>query len=74
VRKVWSTGLVGYEGMGVMLGRRWAGARVQIVAVGQLLHVYYGEELLRTVALDRSRRYQTLGIRRRREAVNADNS
>jgi transposase InsO family protein len=74
VRKVWSTGLVGYEGMGVMLGRRWAGAQVRIVPVGQLLHLYYGDELLRTVALDRSRRYQTLGMRRRREAVKADTS
>jgi transposase InsO family protein len=69
VRKVWSTGLVAYDGIAIMLGRRWAGARVRIVPVGELVHVYYGSELLRVLVPDRSRRYQTLGPGRRRAVV-----
>ncbi len=61
VRKVWSTGLVAYDGVAIVLGRRWAGARVRIVPVGELVHVYYGSELIRVLAPDRSRRYQRLG-------------
>ena len=44
-----------------MLGKRWAGARVRIVPVDELVQVYYGRELLRVLAPDRSRRYQRLG-------------
>ena len=73
LRKVWSTGLVSYNAMGIMLGRRWAGARVRIVPVGQLVHVYHGNELLRTVVPDRNKRYQTLGTRTRRKPEDANN-
>ena len=61
VRKVWSTGLVAYDRVAIVLGKRWAGARVRIVPVGELVQVYYGRELLRVLAPDRSRRYQRLG-------------
>jgi transposase InsO family protein len=69
VRKVWSTGLVAYDGIAIILGKRWAGARVRIDAVGELVHVYYGSELVRVLALDRSKRYQTLGPDRRKTVI-----
>jgi Integrase core domain len=65
-RKVWPTGVVAYDGLAITLGRRWAGATVRIVEVGALVHVYLGEELIRVLAPDRSRRYQNLGKRPRR--------
>jgi transposase InsO family protein len=65
-RKVWPTGVVAYDGLAITLGRRWAGATVRIVEVAALVHVYLGEELIRVLAPDRSRRYQNLGKRPRR--------
>jgi transposase InsO family protein len=60
-RKVWANGIVAFDGLGITLGRRYAGASVRIVEVGELVHVYLGQELLRALAPDRSRRYQRLG-------------
>jgi hypothetical protein len=37
---------------------------VRIVEAGELVHVYYGEELIRTLAPDRDRSYQRLGKHR----------
>jgi transposase InsO family protein len=65
-RKVWGHGVVSYEGFGITVGRRYRGATVRIIEVGELVHVYLGDELIRVLALDRSRRYQNLGKRRRR--------
>jgi transposase InsO family protein len=59
-RKVWSNGVVTYDGLGIILGKRFAGATVRIVEVGALVHVYLGHQLLRAVAPDRGRRYQRL--------------
>lgn len=66
VRKVWSNGLISYAGMGIMLGARWAGARVRIIEVGELVHVYHGDQLVRVLVPDRTRRYQMLDGRRRK--------
>jgi hypothetical protein len=41
-----------------------ARTRVRIVENGGLVHVYHGDELVRTLAPDRDRRYQQLGTRR----------
>jgi Integrase core domain len=65
-RKVWANGIVAFEGLGITLGRRYAGATVRIVEVGELIHVYLGDELLRSLAPDRERRYQRLNTGRRR--------
>jgi transposase InsO family protein len=65
-RKVWANGIVAVDGLGITLGRRYAGATVRIVEVGELIHVYLGDELLRALAPDRTRRYQKLGTRGRR--------
>ena len=65
LRKVWGTGIVTYDKLAIVLGRRFAGATVRIVEVGNLIHVYLGDELLRAVAPDRTKRYQGLGKRTR---------
>ena len=60
-RTVWGPGVVGYEGFAIALGRRYRGATVRILEVGELLDVYLGDELIRVVALDRGRRDQERG-------------
>jgi transposase InsO family protein len=67
VRKVRVTGVLTYKRLNINIGSRFAGATVRIVEVGELIHVYYGDELVRTLAPDRSRRYQRLGRRRGEE-------
>ena len=66
IRKVTSVGNVGYECKLITVGRRWAGARVRIVPVGRLINIYYGEECIRTLALDPERYNQPLGVRKKR--------
>jgi len=64
VRKVKSTGVFSFRGLAINIGSRFAGASVRIVENGGLVHAYVGEELVRTLAPDRERRYQQLGARR----------
>jgi transposase InsO family protein len=63
VRKVTSVGNIGYLGIQITIGRRWAHGRVRILPVGNLVHIYYGEELIRVVALEPGARYAPLGRR-----------
>jgi transposase InsO family protein len=69
VRTVASNGVFRYAGSSINVGVRFAGVRVAIVEVGELVHVYYGDELVRSLAPDLSRRYQRLGKRRPREVA-----
>lgn len=71
LRKVASHGVVAYDGLHIILGKRWAGARVRIIESGELWHVYHGSELVRALIPDRSKRYQTLGQRPGRKVVTA---
>jgi transposase InsO family protein len=64
-RKVWDNGVVGYQRLAVNVGRRYRGATVRIVEVGELLHVYLGDELIHVAALDHNCRYQRRSKRRR---------
>jgi hypothetical protein len=64
-RKVWDNGVVGYQRLAINVGRRYRGATVRLVEVGELLHVYLGDELIHVAALDHNRRYQRRGKRRR---------
>lgn len=66
LRKVWRNGVVSYDGMAITLGKRYAGAVVQIVEVGELVHAYLGDELIRVLAPDRAKRCQKLGKRETR--------
>ncbi|MGH3029196.1 MAG: IS481 family transposase, partial [Gaiellaceae bacterium] len=61
LRKVWQNGVVSYDGMAITLGKRYAGALVRIVEVGELVHAYLGDELIRALAPDRTKRCQKLG-------------
>lgn len=58
VRKVASNGVFCYRRAYINIGMRYAGARVRIVEEGELVHVYYGDELVRSLAPDLGRRYQ----------------
>lgn len=69
VRTVASNGVFRYAGSSINVGVRFAGARVRIVEAGELVHVYHGDELVRSLAPDPSRRYQRLGKRRSREVT-----
>ena len=64
MRKVKSTGVFSFRGLAIKIGSRFAGTSVRIVENGELVRVYVGEELVRTLAPDRERRYQRLGARR----------
>jgi len=66
VRTVASNGVFRYAGSSINIGMRYAGARVAIVEQGALVHVYYGDELIRSLAPDPSRRYQRRERTRRR--------
>jgi hypothetical protein len=69
VGKVASNGVFAYAGNHINIGMRFAGARVAIVERGELVHVYYGSELVRSLAPDRARRYQRLGKQRSGEVA-----
>ena len=67
VRAVAANGVFAYRGNHINIGARYAGARVRIVQAGELVHIYHGNELVRSLAPDHRRRYQRLGKRRSRE-------
>jgi hypothetical protein len=49
---VTSSGNTSYLHKLIQVGKRWAGATVRIVAVGELVHIYHGDVLARILALD----------------------
>jgi transposase InsO family protein len=60
-RKVSPVGNIAYTAKQITVGRRWAGARVRVIPVGGLVHIYYGEELIRVLAIDPTRYHHPLG-------------
>jgi hypothetical protein len=64
LRKVGSSGNLGYTGKLIQVGMRWAGAQVRIIPVGDLIHIYYGEMVIRTLTINPDRYYQRLNGRR----------
>jgi transposase InsO family protein len=60
VRSVTRVGNVGFEGKQITVGKRWAGARVRIVPMNGLVHIFYGDDLIRVLALDPDRYCQPL--------------
>jgi len=69
VRKVSSIGNVGYLGKQITIGKRWGGARVRVIPVNGLVHIFYGEELVRALAVDPDSYHHPLG--RREPRINA---
>ena len=63
LRKVWRNGITGHRNRAIIVGRRFAGATVRLDEVGELVHIYYGEELIGTAVFDPTRRYQPLNKR-----------
>ncbi len=55
VRKVSSIGNLGYRNTQINIGNRFAGARVRVIEVGDLTHIYWGEELVRVLKVDPAR-------------------
>lgn len=60
IRKVGTTGNFGYAGKIIQTGYRYAGSKVRVIPVGELIHVYYGEQLLRVLTIDPDRYYQPM--------------
>jgi transposase InsO family protein len=60
LRKVGSSGNLGYRGKLIQVGSRWAGATLRILPIGALIHIYHGELVIRTLALDPDSYYQPL--------------
>jgi hypothetical protein len=61
VRAVSSHGKLTYANKQIQVGRHYHGARVRVIRDGdddQLVHLYYGNHLLRAVTIDPTRRYQ----------------
>lgn len=63
VRKVSRVGNLGYLGKQITIGKRWAGARVRVIPVNGLVHIFYGEELVRALAVDPDGYHHPLGRR-----------
>lgn len=63
VRLVSTSGDLAFRNKVVNVGRRYARARVRLIEIGGLTHIYYAEELIRTLRIDPNTRYQ------RREGV-----
>lgn len=63
VRKIGPPGDVGYDGLIIGLGRRWAGAHVRIDAVDQLVPSTTAPRRVRSLLPDRSRIYQSRNLR-----------
>ena len=63
-----TVGNIGYRGVQITIGRRWAHGRVRVIHVGGLLHIYYGEELVRILVFDPTVRLAPMGrgVRTRR--------
>jgi transposase InsO family protein len=64
LRKVGSSGNLGYSGKLIQVGMRWAGATLRIIPLGELIHIYYGEMVIRTLTINPDRYYQGLNGRR----------
>ncbi len=69
LREVWGHGVVTYDKRTVGLGMRWTGLTVRIVPAGELIHVYYGKILVRSLAFDPNRRHQPQGRTRKEVAT-----
>ena len=61
VRLVNRVGVIGYQRKAITVGNRWRGARLRVIPTGDLLHIYYGEELVRVLSIDPTRTYQPSG-------------
>jgi transposase InsO family protein len=52
VRKVNANGVIGVRGHQVGVGMRWKHLRVRVVDLAGITHIYFGEELIRSLVID----------------------
>jgi transposase InsO family protein len=64
VRPVSAAGKLCYANKQIQVGRRWAGARIRVIVIDGLVHLYWGEELIRALAIDPTRHHQSLATTR----------
>jgi len=65
LRRVSPRGTIGWQRHQVQVGARWIGATVRVVPLGRLIHVYWGERLIRLLAPDPNIYY--IGVKPRKE-------
>lgn len=58
VRLVSTSGDLAFRNKVVNVGRRYARARVRVIEIGGLTHIYYAEELIRILQIDPRSHYQ----------------
>lgn len=58
VRLVSTHGDLAFRNKVINVGRRYARARVRLIEIGGLTHIYYAEELIRTLQIDLTTHYQ----------------
>ena len=58
VRLVSTHGDLAFRNKVINVGRRYARARVRLIEIGGLTHIYYAEELIRTLQIDLTAHYQ----------------
>jgi transposase InsO family protein len=63
LRRVSANGEISYQKLGIQVGSRWAGATVRVIELGEIIHVYHGDDLIRTLVPDRTRHVQPIGPR-----------
>jgi transposase InsO family protein len=69
IRKVSAVGVVSYEKKSITIGGRYAGCRVRIIPTRGMLHILYGDKVLRALVLDEKTRYYPMGTRKRRSVT-----
>ena len=52
VRKVGATGNIGFRGKLIQVGMRFASARVRVVEVERLVHIYHGDTVIRVLTIN----------------------
>ena len=60
VRIVGSSGNIGYSGKLIQVGMRWAGATLRIIPIGNLVHIYCNDLIIRTLTINPDHYYQGL--------------
>jgi hypothetical protein len=58
VRKVDRAGVIGYRRASIGVGKRWRHLWVRVVDLAGVTHIYFGEELVRSLVLDPDTKYQ----------------
>jgi transposase InsO family protein len=72
VRKVSACGTLAYRGWQFQVGSAWNGTHLRVAEIDGIVHLYYGEQLVRAVAPDPDTRYYPIG-RQRHGAVQRRN-